>query len=110
MGKLKGAADGVPFKKGDARINRKGRPVKIRGLDELLRDVLDEDVINGLQAMHAVLLALRAKALKGDTRACELLLDRKYGKLKTLSEIDLTSQLSDTDIDKICDRILNRQQ
>ena len=110
MGKLKGAADGVPFKKGDARINRKGRPVKIRGLDELLRDVLDEDVINGRQAMHAVLLALRAKALKGDTRATELLLDRRFGKLKTLSEIDLTSQLSDTDIDKICDRILNRQQ
>ena len=110
MGKLKGAADGVPFKKGDARINRKGRPLKIRGLDELLRDVLDEDTVNGLQAMHAVLLALRAKALKGDTRASELLLDRKYGKQKTLSEIDLTSQLSDTDIDKICDRILNRQQ
>lgn len=109
MGKLKGAADGVPFKKGDARINRKGRPVKIRGLDELLRDVLDEDM-NGRQAMELVLIALRKKAMAGDTRAAELLMDRRYGKLKTLSEIDLTSQLSDTDIDKICDRILNRQQ
>lgn len=109
MGKLKGAADGVPFKKGDARINRKGRPLKIRGLDELLRDVLDEDM-NGRQAMELVLIALRKKAMAGDTRAAELLMDRRYGKLKTLSEIDLTSQLSDTDIDKICDRILNRQQ
>lgn len=109
MGKLKGAADGVPFKKGDARINRKGRPVKIRNLDELLRDVLDEDM-NGRQAMELVLIALRKKAMAGDTRAAELLMDRRYGKLKTLSEIDLTSQLSDTDIDKICDRILNRQQ
>lgn len=106
---VRGAADGKPFTKNDSRINRRGRPVKIRNLDELLRDVLDEDTVNGLQAMHAVLLALRAKALKGDTRATELLLDRRYGKLKTLSEIDLTSQLSDTDIDKICDRILNRQ-
>ncbi|HQI26405.1 MAG TPA: DUF5681 domain-containing protein [Candidatus Paceibacterota bacterium] len=109
MGKLKGAADGVPFKKGDARINRKGRPLKIRNLDELLRDVLDEDM-NGRQAMELVLIALRKKAMAGDTRAAELLMDRRYGKLKTLSEIDLTSQLSDTDIDKICDRILNRQQ
>ena len=108
MGKLKGAADGVPFKKGDARINRKGRPVKIRNLDELLRDVLDEDM-NGRQAMELVLIALRKKAMAGDKRAAELLMDRRYGKLKTLSEIDLTSQLSDTDIDKICDRILNRQ-
>jgi hypothetical protein len=108
MGKLKGAADGVPFKKGDARINRKGRPLKIRNLDELLRDVLDEDM-NGRQAMELVLIALRKKAMAGDTRAAELLMDRRYGKLKTLSEIDLTSQLSDTDIDKICDRILNRQ-
>ena len=109
MGKLKGAADGVPFKKGDPRINRKGRPLKIRNLDELLRDVLDEDM-NGRQAMELVLIALRKKAMAGDTRAAELLMDRRYGKLKTLSEIDLTSQLSDTDIDKICDRILNRQQ
>ena len=109
MGKLKGAADGVPFKKGDARINRKGRPLKIRNLDELLRDVLDEDM-NGRQAMELVLIALRKKAMAGDTRAAELLMDKRYGKLKTLSEIDLTSQLSDTDIDKICDRILNRQQ
>ena len=109
MGKLKGAADGVPFKKGDARINRKGRPLKIRNLDELLRDVLDEDM-NGRQAMELVLIALRKKAMAGDTRAAELLMDRRYGKLKTLSEIYLTSQLSDTDIDKICDRILNRQQ
>ena len=108
MGKLKGAADGVPFKKGDARINRKGRPLKIRNLDELLRDVLDEDM-NGRQAMELVLIALRKKAMAGDTRAAELLMDRRYGKLKTLSEIDLTSQLSDTDIDKICDRVLNRQ-
>ena len=62
------------------------------------------------KAMELVLIALRKKAMAGDTRAAELLMDRRYGKLKTLSEIDLTSQLSDTDIDKICDRILNRQQ
>lgn len=105
---VRGAKDGKPFTKNDSRINRRGRPVKIRNLDELLRDVLDEDIINGIQAMHAVLLALRAKALKGDTRAAELLLDRRYGKLKTLSEIDLTSQLSDNDVDRIIDRILNR--
>lgn len=101
-------ADGKPFKKGDKRINRQGRPLKIRSLDELLRDVLDEDM-NGRQAMELVLIALRKKAMAGDTRAAELLMDRRYGKLKTTSEIDVTSQLSDSDIDRVVDQILNKQ-
>lgn len=109
MGKLKGAADGVPFKKNDPRINRQGRPPKLPELENLLAEVLGAEV-NNRSAMKMILAALCKKAQKGDVRAAEILMDRAYGKLKTLSEIDLTSQLSDTDIDKICDRILNRQQ
>ena len=108
MGKLKGAADGVPFKKNDPRINRQGRPPKLPELENLLAEVLGAEV-NNRSAMKMILAALCKKAQKGDVRAAEILMDRAYGKLKTLSEIDLTSQLSDTDIDKICDRILNRQ-
>jgi hypothetical protein len=82
--KLTGA-DGKPFKKGDPRINRKGAPPKLPGLDELLADILGEQV-QDKTAIQWILLALRKKAVAGDVRAAELLLDRAYGKLKQATE------------------------
>ena len=77
-----------PFKKGQSG-NPKGRPKKIPGLNELLADVLGEEK-DGKTAAEAILMALRAKATKGDVRAAEVLLDRAYGKPK--QDIDLTSK------------------
>jgi hypothetical protein len=37
---------------------------------------------DGKTAAEAILMALRAKAAKGDVRAAEVLLDRAYGKAK----------------------------
>lgn len=105
-GKLKGAADGVPFKKNDPRINRKGRPLKLPDLDELLKDVLGEQV-QGKEALKAVLIALRKKALSGDVRACELLLDRAYGKLRNIQDLTVDfKQMSEHDLDAIASRLL----
>ena len=70
-----------PFKKGDARINRKGAPKKLPELDVLLANLLGDEK-NGMTAATAILQAMFAKALKGDVRAAELLMDRAYGKAK----------------------------
>ena len=79
--------DAKPFKKGDPRINRAGRP-KLPDISEALEKVLNEEK-DGIKALDAVLKALRAKAIKGDVRAIQELLDRAYGKSK--QSVDLTS-------------------
>ena len=105
MAKLRGAKDGKPFKKNDPRINREGRPKKLPDLDALLIEVLGENV-RGKEALKAVLIALRKKALSGDVRACELLLDRAFGKLVTKKDIDINLEsLSEDDIDKIIEKM-----
>lgn len=69
-----------------------GRPKDIPELRELLANVLG-DTKEGKSAMEAVLMALRSKALKGDVRAAELLLDRAYGKVK--QDMDLTMAVTE---------------
>jgi len=86
MAKLRGAKDGVPFQKGDPRINREGRPKKIPALDVLLADLLDDEE----ESAKMILAALIEKAKEGDVRAAQVILDRAYGKPK--ESIDLTTQ------------------
>lgn len=74
-----------PYKKGQSG-NPKGRPKKIPELDKLLAEVLGEKK-DGIEAAQAILMALRAKATKGDVRAAEVLLDRAYGKPKQQTDI-----------------------
>lgn len=74
------------FQKGQTG-NPKGRPKKIPELRELLANVLGDEK-DGKTAAEAILMALRAKAVKGDVRAAQLLLDRAYGQAK--QEIDAT--------------------
>jgi hypothetical protein len=78
-----------PFKKGQIG-NPKGRP-KLPDLDELLALVLG-DVKQGKTAAQAILEAQRMKAVKGDTRAAEMLLDRGYG--KATQTVDTKTQVS----------------
>jgi len=86
MAKLRGAKDGVPFQKGDPRINREGRPKKIPNLDVLLAELLDDED----QSAKLILAALIEKAKEGDVRAAQVILDRAYGKPK--ESIDLTTK------------------
>jgi hypothetical protein len=68
------------WKKGQSG-NPGGRPKKIPEIQKLLAEVLGEE--NGKIMAEEVLRAIRKKALDGDVRAAELLLDRAYGKAKT---------------------------
>jgi hypothetical protein len=67
--------------------NPAGRPKKLPELRELLAHVLGDEK-DGKTAAEAILMALRAKATKGDVRAAELLLDRAYGKPKQDIELE----------------------
>jgi alkylation response protein AidB-like acyl-CoA dehydrogenase len=64
------------FKKGQSG-NPNGRP-KLPDLKEALAKVLGEEK-DGMNAVEAILKALRAKAANGDVRAAELLLNRGFG-------------------------------
>jgi len=66
-----------PFKKGQSG-NPNGRPKK-PDLNQYLIDALNEER-NGISAMEAIIKTLIAKAVKGDVRAAQELLDRLYGK------------------------------
>lgn len=105
--KMAGAGDGKPFKKNDPRINREGRPRKIPDLDELIAEVLAEEREEGNILMKDIIIALAKKALSGDVRAAELIMDRGYGKLKATEEvrIDLLERLTDEQIDQIIIRL-----
>jgi hypothetical protein len=78
------------WKKGQSG-NPKGRPKKLPDLKEVLINVLAETK-EGKMAIEAILMAMRQKALKGDVRAAELLLDRGYGKAK--QEHDVLAQFT----------------
>ena len=80
----------APFKPGhDGRRNTKGRPPKLPGLDQLLAEVLGEEHADQTAAKF-ILMALRTKALKGDVRAAEVLLERGYGKVR--QDVDVTTK------------------
>ena len=65
-----------------------GRP-KLPDISEALEKVLNEEK-DGIKALDAVLKSLRNKAIKGDVRAIQELLDRAYGKSK--QHIDHTTK------------------
>lgn len=75
------------WKKGQSG-NPNGRP-KLPDLREALARVLADEQ-NGMTALEATLKALRAKAIRGDIRAAEVLLDRAFG--KAMQPTDITTQ------------------
>jgi hypothetical protein len=78
------------FKKGQSG-NPKGRHPKLPALDILLAEVLGEEK-NGTTAAQKILIALYKKALKGDTKAADILLDRGYGKAK--QDVNLNANIN----------------
>jgi len=78
------------FKKGESG-NPNGRPKKLPEIAVLLANVLGKEGKDGITAAEEILLALHARAKKGDTRAAEVLLDRAYGKPKQTTDTNITS-------------------
>jgi hypothetical protein len=69
-----------PFKKGiDNRRNVKGRPAILPELKEAIAKLLSEDK-EGKTALDKILNVLYDRAMKGDIRAIQELLDRGFGK------------------------------
>ncbi len=66
------------FKKGQSG-NPKGRPPILPELKEAISKVLSNEK-DGNTALEKVLNALYNKAIKGDVRAAQVLLDRAFGK------------------------------
>jgi hypothetical protein len=69
----------------------KGRNKKIPELEILLGDILSEEK-NGVSAAMLILAALRKKAIAGDVRAAEILMDRAYGKAKQEINVNKTER------------------
>ena len=68
------------FKKGDdPKRNLKGRPPILPDLKEAIAKILSKEK-DGKTALEAVLIALFNRAIKGDVRAAQELMDRGYGK------------------------------
>ncbi len=65
-----------------------GRPKKLPALDVLIAEVLADEQ-NGMTAAEAILKVIRGKAIKGDLKAAQMILDRAYGKPK--EHMDVTS-------------------
>jgi len=76
----------TPWKKGQSG-NPNGRP-KLPDIREALAKVLADEV-NGATTLERMLKALRTKAISGDVRAAEALLDRAFG--KAAQTVDVTS-------------------
>ena len=77
------------WKKGESG-NPGGRPKKLPELSKLMADILGDEK-NGLTTAERILKAIEAKALRGDIKAAEMLLDRGYGKPKQTQETNITS-------------------
>ena len=68
--------------------NPKGRPPVLKPLKEVIEKVMADEK-DGVSAMEAVVMTLRSRALKGDTKAIDLLLSYTYGKPK--QSVDVTT-------------------
>jgi len=66
------------FKKGQSG-NPKGRPPILPQINEAIANVLNEKE-GAVTTLEAILRALIKKAIKGDIKAAQLILDRAYGK------------------------------
>lgn len=78
-----------PFKKGDPRINRKGRPKRLPELDTLLAECVSKaeqiEMINGLKERAMAFATTKSPT---DLRALELFWNRGYGTAMQRVEIE----------------------
>ena len=88
--------EGKPFKKGDPRINRNGRPKSFNGLRELARTIADEKAKSGNNTLvidgHSITVVeaiLRSWAMGKDKRKQQAFIEIAYGKVP--QAVDITT-------------------
>jgi hypothetical protein len=82
---------GKPFEKGDARINRRGRPKKGQALTDILNYKLDQRDGSGKLQREAVAEKLITLALEGDMSAIRYVMDRVDGRPKETVSLENTA-------------------
>lgn len=97
------AANNGSFKKGDPRINRKGRPKKGETLAEKFRDAMAEQLDGDYTKLDSLIDMVVMMALKGNQDAAELVLARGWGKL--VDKIEFTPK-QEFDLSKLSDEEL----
>jgi hypothetical protein len=80
-----------PFEKGDARINRRGRPKKGQALTDILNFQLDQKTGDGKFLRETIAEKLIDLALSGDVPALKYLVDRVDGKPRETLIVDNTA-------------------
>ena len=86
MEQMRQGRNGGKLKSGGAK--NQGRKKSLPALDMLIAEVLADEQ-NGMSAAEAILKVIRSKAIKGDLKAADMLLNRAYGKPK--EHIDIVS-------------------
>jgi hypothetical protein len=86
-----------PYKKGETG-NPNGRPKKLPPIKELIEKTLGEEK-NGITGVDAIFKVLLSKAVKGDLKASQMLLDYYYGKATQKTEIVGEIQTTNKPID-----------
>ena len=87
MEQMRPGRNGGKLKSGGAK--NQGRKKSLPALDLLIAEVLADEQ-NGMSAAEAILKVIRSKAIKGDLKAAEMLLNRAYGKPKESIEVKVT--------------------
>lgn len=85
---------GGRWKKGESG-NPKGRPPRLPELNVLLAKVLGEEK-GDITAAEAILRSLLSRAVKGDVRAAEVLLERGWGKV--MQQLGITGEITQVNI------------
>lgn len=81
------------FQKGQSG-NPLGRPKRLPSLDRVLAEVLSDVDKNDISVLQRILTTLAKRAIRGDVRAAELLIDRAFGKAKASLNVAVEGEIS----------------